>query len=197
MIITIIIIAIGLTFLALIFTIIWLLKVSGLFTSIKIQVIQPSFEFLTIAYKFQQGDYSKSADIFRDILNYSPSHSTIAIYYDNTDVTPVEQRRFIVGIIVDETKDEKIIERMKSDDYKIFKLPKSVQSVYTTFPFNSVFSVSIASSRVPSRLAYFIQTNKLDAHPFVEIYEPTLIHYFVPLSNHESYSVPEIISESS
>ncbi|CAF4986619.1 unnamed protein product, partial [Rotaria sp. Silwood1] len=83
---TIIIIAIGLTFLALILTIIWLLKISGLFTSIKIQVLQPSFEFLTIAYKYQQGDYSKSADIFRDILNYSPSHSTIAIYYDNVDV---------------------------------------------------------------------------------------------------------------
>jgi hypothetical protein len=46
---------------------------------------------------------------------------------------------------------------MKNDDYKIFKLPKSVQSVYTTFPFNSVFSVSIATMRVPSRLEDFIQ----------------------------------------
>jgi hypothetical protein len=86
MLITIIIIAIGLTFLSLILTIFWLLKVSGLFTPIKINIIQPSFEYLTIVYKFQQGDYSKSADIFKDILNYSPSHSTIAIYYDNPDV---------------------------------------------------------------------------------------------------------------
>jgi hypothetical protein len=86
MIITIIIIAIGLTFFALIATIIWLLKVSGLFTSIRIKILQPSFEFLTIVYKFDRGDYSKSADIFKDILNYSPSHSTIAIYYDNPDV---------------------------------------------------------------------------------------------------------------
>ncbi len=86
MLITIIIIAIGLTFLSLIATIIWLLKVSGLFTPIKLTIAQPSFEFLTIVYKFQQGDHSKSADIFKDILNYSPSHSTIAIYYDNSDV---------------------------------------------------------------------------------------------------------------
>ena len=82
----IIIIAIGLTFLSLLLTIFWLLKVSGLFTPIKINIIQPSFEFLTIVYKFQQGDYSTAADIFKDILNYSPSHSTIGIYYDNPDV---------------------------------------------------------------------------------------------------------------
>ena len=86
MLITIIIIAIGFTFLALIATIIWLLKVSGLFTPIKIKITEPSFEFLTIVYKFQQGDYSQSAEIFKDILNYSPSHSTIGIYYDNPDV---------------------------------------------------------------------------------------------------------------
>ncbi|CAF3596283.1 unnamed protein product [Rotaria socialis] len=197
MLITAIIFAIGLTILALIATIIWLLKASGLFTSIKIQVTQPSFEFLTIVYKFQKGDYSTSADIFRDIINYSPSHSTIGIYYDKTDVTPVEERRFIVGVIVDETKDAEMIKRMEADDYKIFKLPKSVQSVYTTFPFSSVFSVSIANMRVPSRLEGFIQSNKLDAHPLIEIYEPTIIHYFVPLSSHEIYNVPELISESS
>jgi len=85
MLVTIIIIAIGLTGLSLIATIIWLLKVSGLFSSVKIKIAQPSFEFLTIAYKYEQGDYSKSADIFRDILNFSPGHSTLAIYYDNPD----------------------------------------------------------------------------------------------------------------
>jgi hypothetical protein len=86
MLITIIIVAIGLTFLSLIVTIIWLLKVSGLFAPIRIKITEPSFEFLTIVYKFQRGDYSIAADIFKDILNYSPSHSTIAIYYDNADV---------------------------------------------------------------------------------------------------------------
>lgn len=86
MIVTIIVIAIGVTFIALIATIIWLLKASGLFTSIKIKISEPSFEYLTIVYKFQQGDYATSADIFKDIMNFSPSHSTIAIYYDNVDV---------------------------------------------------------------------------------------------------------------
>jgi hypothetical protein len=59
------------------------LKISGIFTSIRIDIVKPSFEDLTIAYKFQQGDYSQSAEIFKDILNYSASHSTIGIYYDN------------------------------------------------------------------------------------------------------------------
>lgn len=83
---TIIIIAIGLTTLALITTIIWLLKVSGLFTPIKFRIIEPNFEFLTVMYKFQKGDYAQSADVFKDILNYSPAHSTIGIYYDNPTV---------------------------------------------------------------------------------------------------------------
>ena len=79
---TILIFAIVLTFSALILTVVWLLKASGLFTSIRIKVTKPSFDDLTILYKFQQGDYSQSADIFRDILNYSPSHRTLGIYYD-------------------------------------------------------------------------------------------------------------------
>jgi hypothetical protein len=65
----------------------------------------------------------------------------------------------MVGVIVDEAKDQDIIERMKTDDYQVFKLPKAVQSVYTTFPFSSVFSVSIATMRVPSRLKEFIEVN--------------------------------------
>ncbi len=85
MLITIIIVAIALTFIALLTTIVWLLKVSGLFTSIRMKIIQPTFESLTVVYKFQKGDYSQSADIFKDILNYSPSHSTIGIYYDDTN----------------------------------------------------------------------------------------------------------------
>jgi hypothetical protein len=92
MLITIIIIAIALTFIALIATIIWLLKVSGLFTSIRMKIAEPSFEFLTIVYKFQKGDYSQSADIFKDILNYSPSHSTIAIYYDNPEIVSSKKK---------------------------------------------------------------------------------------------------------
>jgi len=192
MLVTIIIIAIGLTGLSLIATIIWLLKVSGLFSSVKIKIAQPSFEFLTIAYKYEQGDYSKSADIFRDILNFSPGHSTLAIYYDNPDDTPIEQRRFIVGAIVDEKKDAEIIEKMKIEDYKLFQLPKAVQSVYTTFPFTSVFSVPIANMKVPSRMREFTKINKLNAHPCIEVYEPTVIHYFAPLSDYESYNVPEL-----
>ena len=46
---------------------------------------------------------------------------------------------------------------MKSDDYKVFKLQKFVQSVYTVFPFDSVFSVSIANMKIPSHLVEFIQ----------------------------------------
>ena len=89
---TIILIAIGFTLLALLLTIFWLLKVSGLFFPIKIKIAQSPFECITIVYKFQQGDYSKSADLFKDFLNYSPSHSTIAIYYDKPDIVSEKKR---------------------------------------------------------------------------------------------------------
>ena len=86
MLIGMIIVAIGVTFLSLILTVIWLLKVSGLFTSIRINLARPSFELLTIVYKFQQGDYAQAADVFKDLLHYCQGHSTIGIYYDNPAV---------------------------------------------------------------------------------------------------------------
>ena len=30
----------------------------------------------------------------------------------------------------------------------------------------------------------------------VEVYEPTVIHYFLPLSDHTTYYVPEMLIES-
>lgn len=81
-----IVVAIGVTFLLLILTVIWLLKVSGLFAPIRINLARPSFELLTVVYKFHQGDYSQAADVFKDLLHYCPAHSTIGIYYDNPTV---------------------------------------------------------------------------------------------------------------
>lgn len=62
---------------------IWLLKSLGLFKSIIIQIAQPPFDQLTIAYKFQCGSYSKSGEIFKDISKYSSSLDMLGIYYDN------------------------------------------------------------------------------------------------------------------
>ncbi|CAF1643276.1 unnamed protein product, partial [Didymodactylos carnosus] len=78
-----IIICICLTFIALILTIIWLLKTSGLFHSIRVHVKEPPIDECFIAYKFQRGPYSTAADIFKDIMNFSPSANTIGIYYDD------------------------------------------------------------------------------------------------------------------
>lgn len=69
----------------------------------------------------------------------------------------MEKRRYIAGAIVDETKDEEMIERMKKEEYQLFRLPAAVNSVYTTFPFSSVFSLFIATKRVPARLAEFLE----------------------------------------
>jgi hypothetical protein len=100
MLIAMIIVAIGVTFLSLILTVIWLLKASGLFTTIKINLSRPSFELLTIVYKFQQGDYSQAADIFKDLLHYCPAHSTIGIYYDNATVVRRDGRSCVGDLLL-------------------------------------------------------------------------------------------------
>ncbi|CAF3693093.1 unnamed protein product [Rotaria sp. Silwood1] len=173
---------------------IWFLKTLGLFKSISIKITQPPFNTLTIVYKFQRGNYSKSSDIFKDIDKYSSSPDKLGIYYD-CPKTPVEKRRFVVGAIVDEVKDRELIKQMQKNNYKIFKLPQPVQSIYTTFPFKNLLSIFIAIMRVPYRLGDYIQKNKLEAHPFLEIYKRPLIHYIIPLSNFDAYNVPEINNE--
>ncbi|CAF1562989.1 unnamed protein product, partial [Didymodactylos carnosus] len=106
-----------------------------------------------------------------------------------------ESCRFIVGAVLgknQESADEDLMKRMIAEEYKTFQLPKSVQSVYTAFPCESVFSIYIAIHRVYRHLSSFIQTKKLQAYPFVEYYEPTLIHFYAPLSNHDAYNVPDL-----
>ncbi|CAF1514731.1 unnamed protein product [Rotaria sordida] len=174
--------------------VIWLLNTLGLFKPISIKITQPPFNELTILYKFQRGDYSKSGDIFKDIDKYSSSHDKLGIYYDSPK-TSVEKRRFAVGAIVDEINDRELIKQMQKNNYKIFKLPQPNRSIYTTFPFKNLLSIFIAIMRVPYRLGDYIQKNKLEAHPFLEIYKRPLIHYIIPLSNFNAYNVPEINNE--
>jgi len=147
-------------------------------------------------YKFHRGAYSKSGNFFKTICKYSPLHLKLGIYYDDPHVVPVEKRRFAVGLMVDEIKDRELIEQMQKDNYKMFKSPKINRSIYTTFPFINNLSILIAIMRVPNRLGDYIRTNKLEAHPFIEIYDQPLIHYIIPLDNFEGYSVPEMINST-
>lgn len=67
-------------------SVIWLLTTAGLFEQISIQITKPPFNQLTIAYKFQRGAYSKSADIFKEINRYSKSLDKLGIYYDDPKI---------------------------------------------------------------------------------------------------------------
>jgi hypothetical protein len=82
MFITIFALAIGVIF----FVLLWLLKTSGLFKPILINITQPPFDQLTIIYKFHRGAYSKSGDAFKSISKYSPLHLKLGIYYDDPHV---------------------------------------------------------------------------------------------------------------
>jgi hypothetical protein len=64
----------------------WLLKTSGLFKPILINITQPPFDQITIIYKFHRGAYSKSGDAFRTLGKYSPLHLKFGIYYDDPEL---------------------------------------------------------------------------------------------------------------
>lgn len=48
---------------------------------------------------------------------------------------------------------------MQKDNYKIFKLPPMSQSIYTTFPFTSDFSILIAIMKVPYQIGDYIRVS--------------------------------------
>ncbi len=59
--------------------------------------------------------------------------------------------------MVDETEDQDLIEQMQKDHYKMFQLPKTERSIYTTFPIINTLSIFIAIMRVPYRLGDYIR----------------------------------------
>ncbi|CAC5381658.1 unnamed protein product [Mytilus coruscus] len=176
-------------------TIIALLYVSGLFHTIEIGTGKPPIGQVTIAYKFVKGPYKDSGQYFTELSSHlKPEQHCLGIYYDDPKVVPKDQCRYAVGGMIamnDDTPDEEQKKYLIGEGYKIFKLPTVSYAVKTDFPYISYMSIILAVFRVYPKLSKYVKEKKLCAHPFLEIYEDSKIHFMAPLAKQNEFYVEE------
>ncbi|XP_070557661.1 testis-expressed protein 264 homolog [Ptychodera flava] len=195
-------IVLGIVFLtiALFLTLCLLVVYSGLFHSVDVKAGRPPVSNLYIAYKYRKGPYSECGDLFTDTVKLAPDHRSIAVFYDSPCEVAANELRYIVGCILaegDETPDKELEEKMKSEGFKTAKFPKIDHCVKTTFPYTSVVSIYISVFRVYPRLREYVKTQKLCAHPFMEICDNDTIYYIGPLARQNEFYVSEVSDMSS
>lgn len=181
-------------------TVIGLLTYSGLFTSFDISAGKPSFDSLTVAYKFARGPYKNAGELFTRVSALTPELRSIGVYYDDPQEVMPSELRYIVGAVLCEGKEEvkKEYESLYTENgFIITNFPAVSQAITTTFPFRNTLSIFIAVARVYPHLAEYIKTRSLCAHPMIEIYENDHIVFMVPLAKQDEFYVPEAKEDNS
>jgi len=166
---------------------------SGLLTPIDIGTRPPPFGILRIAYKFARGPYKNAGHLFTAAHSLIPELKTIGIYYDDPQQVDPTDLRYCVGVILPENKAvaDEHMKTLSAHGFKENFLPAVEHAVITKFPFNNTISIFIGVARVYPRLAEYIQTEKLCAHPMVEIYDEDHIIFMAPLSRQDEFYVEE------
>lgn len=181
--------------LLLLFTIFALIYASGIFHQVVVGTGKPPIGQAIIAYKFSNGSYSGSGQLFTELAALlKPEQKTVGIYYDDPKTVPSNECRYVVGAILaenDEVPDEDQKKKLLEEGYKIFMLPAVSYAVKTDFPFTSYLSIMIAVLRVYPRLSQYVKDRKLCAHPFLEIYDGSTIHFMAPLAKQDEFYVEE------
>lgn len=85
-------------------------------------------------------------------------------------------------MLPDDKTDTEVQKKLLDNGFKEMNLPAVEHAVVTTFPFNNTVSIFIGVARVYPKLAEYIQTQKLCAHPMIEIYTSSEIIFMAPLS---------------
>lgn len=167
---------------------------SGLFLEIEVKSCRPDFQSLTVAYKFAQGVYRESSELFTEAHVLAPDLHCIGIYYDDPRKDSPTGLRYIVGVIVNDGKlsaDKETLDRLTKEGYACATFPAVDYVVTTTFPFKGTLSIMIAIARVYPVLAQYIKEHKLCAYPFIEIYADEKIHFIAPLAKQDEFYVDE------
>jgi len=166
---------------------------SGLLTPIDIGTRRPPFGILRIAYKFARGPYKNAGHLFTQAHSLIPELKTIGIYYDDPQQVDPTDLRYCVGLVLPDDKAvaDEHLKTLLAHGFKETTLPNVEHAVIAKFPFNNTISIFIGVARVYPRLAEYIQTEKLCAHPMVEIYEKDQIIFMAPLSKQDEFYVEE------
>lgn len=174
-------------------TVCFFLVYSGLLSPIDIGTKRPPFGILNIAYKFARGPYKNAGHLFTEAHSLIPELKTIGIYYDDPQQVDPADLRYCVGLILPEDKSmsQAYMKTLSQHGFKEISFPAVEHAVVTKFPFYNTISIFIGVARVYPRLAEYIQTEKLCAHPMVEIYDVDQIIFMAPLSRQEEFYVKE------
>ncbi|KAK9528905.1 hypothetical protein VZT92_013036 [Zoarces viviparus] len=168
---------------------------SGLLTDIIVLTGSPPIKKITFVYKFKQGPYQKSGQLFKESHRIGPKLSCIGVFYDDPKKVPGPQCRYAVGSILSEGEneaDEELLKSYETSGFKVFSFPEATHVVTTSFPHRTVCSFLLGIRRVYPRLEHYIKEKRLCAHPFLEIYREGLIQFMAPLARQGDFYVPEV-----
>ncbi|KAI0219659.1 hypothetical protein LSAT2_028864 [Lamellibrachia satsuma] len=135
---------------------------------------------MTVAARFTTDDYGA---LFETCLGIEP-------------VKPVkpEDLRRAVGCIVSEgdaPPNPSLTRLLEAEGYREIRLPAADKAIQTTFPWRNRLSIYIAMKRVWDVLIEYQITNRLAAHPWMEVYGDGVIRFVGVLDHHTSFYVPE------
>lgn len=144
----------------------------GLFAKIEFTLSQSSA--YTLVYDVYIGDYSKMGkitdQIYYDMKNkykISPNKG-FGIFYDDPKKVKPEKLRSVVGVILENVSDEKILEIRKK--YRVEILPAS-KAIITKFPLKGNLSYALGAIRVYPEMMKYVSENKIAPSFPMEIYD--------------------------
>uniref|UniRef100_A0AAY5KPR3 Testis expressed 264, ER-phagy receptor n=1 Tax=Esox lucius TaxID=8010 RepID=A0AAY5KPR3_ESOLU len=176
-------------------TVVGYLLYSGLLSEIIIRTGSPPIKNITVAYKFKQGPYKKSGQLFTESCSIGPELSSIGVFYDDPKKVPGENCRCAVGSILSEgdaRPSEELLHLYEKFGFRVFSFPEVTHVVSASFPHRTPLSILFGVQKVYPQLDTYIKERKLCAHPFLEIYKDNRIHYMSPLGRQGDFYVPEV-----
>lgn len=142
---------------------------------------------MIIVYEHLKGDYAKSGKIMDKLYkslkeNGYDTTKGFGIYYDDPKTVKKSELRSLVGCIIDE-KYYPNLRDIKSK-FKMKEIPPS-RGLIGEFPYKSWVSIMIGISKAYPKLNKFLQDNKLQPGPVMEVYDMKnkKIQYIFPYSD--------------
>lgn len=194
----VIIILIVLILLAIAGTILYLLNYIGYFYKVQVSAGPSIVSELRVAYKQHTSSYSACGSHFSELTNICPGERLLGIYYDDPKKVDPNQCRYIIGVVlgegskIKEEVDQELENVLEEKGYKFILFPNVDFSVKTTHPYAIPISAYFGATKAYPALEKYIQSEKLCAHPFIEIYDEDTIHYMAPLSKQADFYVEEV-----
>ncbi|XP_047204016.1 testis-expressed protein 264 homolog isoform X2 [Girardinichthys multiradiatus] len=168
---------------------------SGLLAEITVQTCCPTLKKLTFAYKFKEGTYKDSGELFKEARCVGLGLPCLGVFYDDPNEISSPLCRYAVGCILSEGEskvDEELLKHFKASGFNVFSFPQVTHVISTSFPHRAHFSTYFRARRVYPQLEHYIKERRLCAHPFLELYRDGQIQFIVPLARQGDFYVPEV-----